>query len=431
MAESFYTGGSAGPFSFAFASYQSSDVRVSVDGVDKTVSTHYTISNYTTSGGGQVTFTSGNIPTGTQTIRIYRQTDVAAMKATFAAGSSIKSEDLNNNFKQLRLQADEAVGPNQISNHSITSAKIKDGSIETVDIKDANVTTAKLADSAVTTAKIAGDAVDGTKIADDSINSEHYVDGSIDTAHIADANITTAKLADLSVTTAKLASDAVTTAKIADSAVTSAKIADGTISTADIGDGQVATAKLAASSVVEAKIANNAVTQSKIAAGAVTQLELALDSVTTAKIADDAVTSAKIGSSAVTDAKINSVASSKLTGALSNSLTMTSEGGSATTIVGQGLAKLWITTAGNGTSIYNSFNVSSLGDDSTGVQTININNDMSNGNYAIGVSTGDAGTYSLATANVSTGSYKGYYYSGHTSNFHDGGQKHVLTGDLA
>ena len=77
-----HTGGSAGPFSFAFASYQSSDVRVSVDGVDKTVSTHYTISNYTTSGGGQVTFTSGNIPTGTQTIRIYRQTDVAAMKAT-------------------------------------------------------------------------------------------------------------------------------------------------------------------------------------------------------------------------------------------------------------------------------------------------------------------------------------------------------------
>ena len=158
MAESFYTGGSAGPFSFAFKSLKAGDVRVSVDGVDKTVSTHYTISNYTTTGGGQVTFTSGNIPTGTQTIRIYRQTNVAALKATFAAGSSIKSEDLNNeNFEQLRLQADEAIGPNQISDHSITSAKIANGTIvdqDILDIKDANVTTAKLADSAARTSSL-------------------------------------------------------------------------------------------------------------------------------------------------------------------------------------------------------------------------------------------------------------------------------------
>ena len=108
-----------------------------------------------------------------------------------------------------------------------------------------------------------------------------------------------------------------------------------------------------------------------------------------------------------------------------------SEGGSATTNLAQGLAKLWITTAGDGASIFNSFNVSSLGDDSAGIQTVNINNDMSNGNYAIGATVGSAGTYSLATANVSTGSYKGYVYSGHTSNYADVNQKHVLTGDLA
>ncbi len=274
MSESQYTGGSAGPFSFSFESYQASDVKVSVDGIDKTVTTHYTISNYTTSGGGQVTFTSGNVPTGAQTIRIYRQTDVAAMKATFAAGSSIKSEDLNNNFKQLRLQADEAVGPNQISNHSITSAKIKDGSIETVDIKDANVTTAKLADSAVTTAKIAGDAVDGTKIADNSINSEHYVDGSIDTAHIADAQITTAKIADDAVTADKLANTAVsagsyTAANItvdAQGRVTAAS--NGAIGTSEITDAAVTTAKLASDSVTSAKIVDGSIVNADINASA-------------------------------------------------------------------------------------------------------------------------------------------------------------------
>ena len=110
MAEVTYTGSnSAGPFSFSFASYQVSDVKVSVDGVDKTVNTHYTISNYTTTGGGQVTFTTGNVPTSAQQIRIYRSTDISSIKASFAAGSSIKSEDLNNNFNQLLLSSNEHI----------------------------------------------------------------------------------------------------------------------------------------------------------------------------------------------------------------------------------------------------------------------------------------------------------------------------------
>lgn len=229
MAESFYTGGSAGPYSFAFASYQASDVRVSVDGVDKTVSTHYTISNYTTTGGGQVTFTSGNVPTGTQTIRIYRQTDVAAIKATFAAGSSIKSEDLNNNFQQLRLHAGEAVGPNQVSNKAITSAKIDDDSINSQHYINGSIDTEHIGDGQITTAKIAADAVNGTKIADDSINSEHYVDGSIDTAHIADAQITTAKIADDNVTEPKIAANAVTNRQLADNSISGDKLSDNTL----------------------------------------------------------------------------------------------------------------------------------------------------------------------------------------------------------
>ena len=147
MSESQYAGGSAGPFSFSFESYQASDVKVSVDAVDKTVNTHYTISNYTTTGGGQVTFTTGNVPTGAQLIRIYRQTDLAAIKATFAAGSSIKSEDLNNNFKQLRLASGEIVGPNQLSDGLVTSAKILNGTIVDADIaSNAELSVSKLQD---------------------------------------------------------------------------------------------------------------------------------------------------------------------------------------------------------------------------------------------------------------------------------------------
>ena len=65
---------------FPFPSIQESDVKVEVDGVLKTTSTHYNITGYTTTGGGNVVFTSGNIPTSPADIRIFRDTDVDSSK---------------------------------------------------------------------------------------------------------------------------------------------------------------------------------------------------------------------------------------------------------------------------------------------------------------------------------------------------------------
>ena len=197
-----YTGDGNATKSFSFPSIKEADIKVEVDEVIKTSSNHYNITSYTTTGGGNVVFTSGNIPASPAAIRIYRDTDVDSAKATYTAGSSVKAGDLNNNQTQILYAAQEE------QNQTIQTNKIKDGAVTTAKIKDANVTTAKIADSNVTTAKIAADAVNGTKIADDSINSEHYVDGSIDTAHIADSQVTTAKIADGAVTDVKLAGGA-------------------------------------------------------------------------------------------------------------------------------------------------------------------------------------------------------------------------------
>ena len=101
-----YTGDGNNNKTFTFPSYQKSDVKVEVDNVVKTPSTHYNITNYTTTGGGTVEFTSGNIPDSAELIRIYRDTDISTTsgeydpKATFQAGSSVRSVDLNNNQKQ-------------------------------------------------------------------------------------------------------------------------------------------------------------------------------------------------------------------------------------------------------------------------------------------------------------------------------------------
>ena len=259
-----YTGDGNATKSFSFPSIQESDVKVSVDGVVKTSGSHYNITSYTTTGGGNVVFTSGNIPASPAAIRIFRDTNVDSAKATYTAGSSVKAADLNANHEQLLFAAQEeqnqTIQTSDIKDGAITSAKILDGTLVAADLASDSVTTAKIADNAVTMVKLAGgtlptditvasanivdltvatadiaaDAVTGAKIADDSINSEHYVDGSIDTAHIADSQVTGAKIASTTITDGKLASNSVTTSKITDANVTTVKIADSNVTLAKL-----------------------------------------------------------------------------------------------------------------------------------------------------------------------------------------------------
>ena len=102
-----YTGDGNATKAFSFPSIQESDVKVQVDGVLKTTSTHYNITGYTTTGGGNVVFTAGNIPTSPAKIRIFRDTNVDVAKATYVAGSSVKAADLNANHEQLLFAAQE------------------------------------------------------------------------------------------------------------------------------------------------------------------------------------------------------------------------------------------------------------------------------------------------------------------------------------
>ncbi len=292
-----YTGDGNATKSFSFPSIKEADIKVDVDGVIKTSGNHYNITSYTTTGGGNVVFTSGNIPASPAAIRIFRDTDVDTAKATFTAGSSVKAGDLNNNQTQLLYAAQEE----------------QNQTILTSDIKDA----------AITTAKIKADNITSALIADDQINSEHYVDGSIDTAHIADSQITSAKIADGTIVAGDLASNAITTVKITDSNVTTAKIADSNVTTAKIADSNVTTAKIADSNITTAKIANDNVTADKLAhtsvsAGSYTAADITVDAqgrltsaasgtIATGEIADSAITTAKITDSNITTAKIADV----------------------------------------------------------------------------------------------------------------------------
>ena len=293
-----FTGNNSTQYSFTFPYLKTSDIKASLDGV---ATTAFTLPNATT-------LQFNTAPGSGVKIKIFRETSVDDLTATFYAGSAIKSEDLNDNFTQNLYKTQEvgtraisALGGTMTGNLNLgTQADLvfegatEDGNDTTLTVVDPTANqTYKLPNNSagtynlvstgdtgtVATGMIAGDAINGTKIADDSIDSEHYVDGSIDTAHIAN----------LQVTNAKLAADAVTGAKIADDSIDSEHYVDGSIDTAHIGDAQVTNAKIADSAINTVKIANTSVTVDKIADNAVTTPKIIDNAITQAKMADDSV----------------------------------------------------------------------------------------------------------------------------------------------
>ena len=72
-----------------------------------------------------------------------------------------------------------------------------------------------------------------------------------------------------------------------------------------------------------------------------------------------------------------------LTGKTSaGSIVVTGEGGSTTTNLQQGLAKMWIQLNGNTEAVNDSFNAGSVTDTADGQKTVAITNDMANTNYS-------------------------------------------------
>jgi hypothetical protein len=96
--EQLYTGnGTTTLFTFPFEYITKDDVKVSLDGVDTTA---YTYANATT-------IQMNTAPAGAVQLRIYRQTNVDDLKATFFSGSAIRAQDLNDNFLQSNYAVQE------------------------------------------------------------------------------------------------------------------------------------------------------------------------------------------------------------------------------------------------------------------------------------------------------------------------------------
>ena len=231
ITENRYTGdGTTTSYSFVFPYIDETDIKVTLDDV---LTTAYSLANATT-----IQFDTA--PALDVAIRIYRDTDDSANKATFFAGSAVRSQDLNDNFLQALYLSQEA----QTISTSISEGGLTENSIT------------------------------GFHLANDSVGSDQILAGAVDTAELADGAVTTVKLDDLAVTDAKIADATITGSKLANSTVTETKLGNNAVSTIKIQDDAVTSPKIADGTIIEGNLADGAVTSAKILNGTIVNVDV-------------------------------------------------------------------------------------------------------------------------------------------------------------
>ena len=343
-------------YNFTFPYLKTSDVKVSLDGV---ATTGFTLANATT-------IQLNTAPSVGTNIRIFRETGIDDLTATFYAGSAIKSEDLNDNFTQNlfvtqevnarflnilggnKMIEDVQLGQNadlvfegssddanettlsvvdptadqtyRLPNLSagtydlvstgdtgtVARAMIANDAVNGTKIDDNSIDSEHYVDGSIDRVHLAADIVDGTKIADDVINSEHYVAGSIDREHLAADIVDGTKIADDAIANEHIATDAVNADSIANNAVDSLAIQNLAITNGKLADNAVTQAKMADDSVGTAELIDGCVDSDRLAANSVTLAKMTNNSVGTSELVNDAVTEVKIADNAVTMDKLNS-----------------------------------------------------------------------------------------------------------------------------
>ena len=267
---SFIGNGSTTNYSFTFPYLKQADIKCQLD---STVTTEFSLANATT-----VAFDSA--PGNNVKIKIYRETDTDSAPATFYAGSSVKSEDLNDNFTQ-NLYATQEINARYISNlapvlsGNLTMAEDTSIVFEGATNDDYQTTltvTDPTADRTITIPNVTGTVVTTGNTGNDVL---------ITSAMITDATIVNGDIANTTITGGKLVNDTITATQIAANAVTASELADNAVDTAAI----------AADAVTAAKIADNAIDSEHYTDGSIDRVHLAADIIDSTKLNDGCINS--------------------------------------------------------------------------------------------------------------------------------------------
>ena len=260
---SYTANGSTVDFAFTFPYQNSTDIKVSVDEVVQSLTTHYTLHNATT-----IRF--GTAPANTKKVKIYRDTDSSKLAATFYPGSAIRSGDLNDNYTQNLYVTQEAEND---STEALGNSRVLESGayVSAITKAAAAVTTAGNADTKADTA------ISDSATALSTANSANTTAGNANTT-AGNANTTATNANNTATTASNNATTATNTANAADTK------ADTAISTANSAASDatsaVSTANTASSTATTAN--NTANTASTNASAAVVTANAASASVAAA-----------------------------------------------------------------------------------------------------------------------------------------------------
>jgi len=181
-------------FSVTFPFLATSDLKVQLNGVTKSLTTHYII----VQSGANTVVNFNTAPADNDTIRIFRDTDIDAIEATYAAGSSIRASDLNTNNTQLLYAAQEfgtLKTDNSVSFSLGNKGDVQINSSTDWSIKSNAIDLAMMNDNSVGTNELVNDSVTVDKVANNAITTDQLASNAVDTNAIVDDAVTLAKLA--------------------------------------------------------------------------------------------------------------------------------------------------------------------------------------------------------------------------------------------
>ena len=199
------SGSTAGPYNISFSYIDEDEVDVTVDGVLKTKTTHYTFASADT-----IQFTSGNNPANSAAIKFQRDTNIGAKKVDFQDGSVLTETDLDSSTDQLlfglqelsddyvKRDGSQTVTGNLVfegsadDNNETTLAVTNPTADRTITLPDTTGTVVTTGDSGTVTSTMIND---GT-IVNADINASAAIDGTKISPNFGSQNIVTSGTVD-------------------------------------------------------------------------------------------------------------------------------------------------------------------------------------------------------------------------------------------
>ena len=204
-------------FNVGFPFLATTDLKVQKNGTTVSLTSDYTI----VQSGANTTVNFNTAPAVNDTVRIFRNTDIDAIQATYAAGSSIRSTDLNSNNTQLLYAAQEfgtLKTDNSVSFSLGNKGDIQINSSSDWVIKDNSIENSMMADNSVGTNELVNGSITGNKLASLSISTSQLANTAVTTDKITNASVTADKLASNSVTLDKIAANSIDPTKLTQTA---------------------------------------------------------------------------------------------------------------------------------------------------------------------------------------------------------------------